>query len=152
MGLVSAPFVGLVNNDVVLERGWLEALRAVLDRDDRIAAVQSIIRGADGTVDGAGIELVDGMYRQRFHGRSIQEVGSGSDVWGVSATAALYRREALEGVSIGRSVLHPAFFAYYEDVELAARLKEAGWSAHLVPEVLATHWASSTASSLGGFG
>jgi len=151
MRFVSARFVGLVNNDVVLEPGWLAALRAIFDRDDRIAAVQSIIRRADGVIDGAGIALVEGMYRQRFNGRPIHEVGNESDVWGVSATAALYRREALEGTSIGGRVLHPAFFAYYEDVELAARLREAGWSAHLVPEVLATHWASSTAESLGTF-
>jgi GT2 family glycosyltransferase len=40
-------------------------------------------------------------------------------------------------------------FAYYEDVDLCARLLEAGWELAVVPEALATHRGSSSAGSLG---
>src|SRR5207245_8051593 len=64
--------------------------------------------------------------------------------WGVSATAALYRRSAL-----GDRVFDPRFFAYYEDVELCARLHEAGWRTVVVPVVKATHRGSASAALLG---
>jgi len=152
MDLVSSGIVGLVNNDVVLEPGWLATLRSAVESDENVAAVQSVIRGADGAVDGAGIEVTRGMFRQRFHGRPVDEIDPCPDIWGVSATAALFRREALDAVAIDGRVFRPSFFAYYEDVELAARLGEAGWLARLVPEVLATHWASSSASSIAALG
>jgi GT2 family glycosyltransferase len=62
----------------------------------------------------------------------------------VSATAALYRRKA-----IGARFFDPAFFAYYEDVELCARLHEQGWSTRVLPVIKATHRGSASASILG---
>ena len=49
------------------------------------------------------------------------------EVAGVSATAALYRRDALMRVSPLGEVFEPSFFAYYEDVDLSLRLARAGW-------------------------
>src|SRR5207253_6804563 len=62
----------------------------------------------------------------------------------VSATAALYRRAAL-----GERVFDPRFFAYYEDVELCARLRDAGWRTAVLPVDKATHRGSASVSILG---
>src|SRR6185436_17847860 len=64
--------------------------------------------------------------------------------WGVSATAALYRRSALSG-----RVFDERLHTYYEDVELSARLREAGWRVAVLPIVKATHRGSMSASALG---
>src|SRR5262249_42369622 len=64
--------------------------------------------------------------------------------WGVSATATLYRRAAL-----GDRVFDPRFFAYYEDVELCARLHQGGWRTAVLPIDRATHRGSASASILG---
>jgi GT2 family glycosyltransferase len=139
----SAPYVALVNNDVVLDRDWLAYVRDALDRDEQLAAVQTIIRRPDGMIDGAGIDISDGTFRQIGHGKPV---GSPLAVaWGVSATAAVYRRAAL-----GRQVFDERFFAYYEDVELCARLREGGWRTAVLPVVKATHRGSSSAAILGG--
>ena len=61
--------------------------------------------------------------------------------WGVSATATLYRRELLH--------FDESFFAYYEDVELCARLHEGGWRTAVVPVIKATHRGSQSAPLLG---
>lgn len=138
-----APFVALVNNDVVLERDWLRHLRAAFTRDSRLAAAQTIIRRPDGRIDGAGISISGGTLRQIGHGL---EVGAALDVaWGVSATATLYRRDAL-----GDRVFDERLFAYYEDVELCARLLAAGWRTAVMPVVQATHAGSRSAAVLGG--
>lgn len=138
----TSSYVALVNNDVVLDPGWLSSVRGALDRDAQLAAVQTIIRRPDGRIDGAGIDVSDGTYRQIGHGA---ELGSMLSVaWGVSATATLYRRDA-----VGEKLFDERFFAYYEDVELSARLRESGWRTAVLPVVKATHRGSQTASILG---
>ena len=42
------------------------------------------------------------------------------------------------------------FFAYYEDVDLNARLHESGWRTEVLPVIKATHRGSQSASILGG--
>lgn len=138
---VEAPFVALVNNDVVLDPDWLAYVRAAMDRDGQLAAVQTIIRRPDGLIDGAGIDISDGTFRQIGHGKSI---GSPLEVaWGISGTAALYRTAAL-----GTTVFDERFFAYYEDVELCARLRRDGWRLAVLPVVKATHHGSRSAGVL----
>src|SRR5947207_3557361 len=99
--LTTAPYVALVNNDVVLDPDWLAAVREAMT--DGVAAVQTIIRASDGAIDGAGIDVSDGTIRQiRDEGTGDRGRGTGRDLscppspvprplaWGVSATAALY--------------------------------------------------------------
>lgn len=69
---------------------------------------------------------------------------SAFEVFGVSATAALYRREALEGVARDGQVFEPRLISYYEDAELAARLRAAGWRALVVPLARARHAGSAS--------
>lgn len=139
----SSAYVALINNDVVLDRDWLAVVKGVLDADPKVAAVQTVIRRDDRTIDGAGIDISDGTYRQALHGAPLGTAMS--QPWGVSATAALYRRAA-----IGEQVFDPRFFAYYEDVELSARLHERGWRTIVLPDVKATHRGSASARVLGG--
>jgi GT2 family glycosyltransferase len=143
----SAPFVALINNDVRLEPQWSARLMERLASDDKCAAVQSVIVNDDASaVDGAGIALREGRIAQLGHGEMLSAVDA-KKFWGVSATATLYRRKALEqGVN---QVFDERFFAYYEDVELAARLRRDGWSFALVAEPLARHHGSATATQLG---
>ena len=138
----TASYVALVNNDVVLDRDWLATVRDALERDDRLAAAQTIIRRPDGKIDGAGIDISDGTFRQIGYGRPV---GTPLPVpWGVSATATLYRRAAL-----GQHVFDERFFAWYEDVELCARLHAAGWRLSVLPVVKALHRGSKSAPILG---
>jgi GT2 family glycosyltransferase len=155
-------YIALVNNDVVLDRDWLALVVAALDADPKLAAVQTIIRRDDATIDGAGIDISDGTFRQIGHDTGVGSRESGVGVkttslvptpdprlptraWGVSATAALYRRS-----SLGHTIFDEQFFAYYEDVDLCARLHEAGWRTEVLPAIKATHRGSQSAPALGG--
>jgi GT2 family glycosyltransferase len=146
MRLSKAPLVAWINNDVRLEPRWLEAMVEAM-RDERLGAVQSIISGEDGRIDGAGITIADGTFRQRGHSLPIG-TPLADPLWGVSATAAVYRRAALQSVSRGDEYLDERFFAYYEDVELAARLAAAGWRAQVVDQPLASHRGSMSESRI----
>src|SRR4051794_18824891 len=109
----TGDYIALINNDVILDRDWLATVAAALDGDPKLAAVQTILRRDETTIDGAGIDISDGTFRQIRH--------VPTPAWGVSATATLYRREAL-----GDTIFDETLFAYYEDVDLCARLHEAG--------------------------
>jgi GT2 family glycosyltransferase len=135
-------FVALINNDVILDPDWLATVRAAFDADDRLAAAQTILRRDAATLDGAGISITDGTFRQIGHGLPIGVPLE--EAWGVSATATLYRRTAL-----GERMFDERFFAYYEDVELCARLHAAGWRTAVIPAVKATHRGSQSAAILG---
>jgi GT2 family glycosyltransferase len=130
-------YIALVNNDVILDRDWLATVAAALDADPKLAAVQTILRRDETTIDGAGIDISDGTFRQ-IRNPAV------SAAWGVSATAALYRREAL-----GETIFDETLFAYYEDVDLCARLHDAGWRTAVLPVIKATHRGSQTAPLLG---
>lgn len=137
----TSPYVALINNDVVLDPDWLAHVEAALERDERLAAVQTIIRRPDGRIDGAGIDISDGTFRQIGHGQPIGEPLAVP--WGVSATATLYRRAAA-----GERLFDERLFAYYEDVELSARLRKGGWRVAVLPIVKATHRGSQSAGVL----
>jgi GT2 family glycosyltransferase len=66
------------------------------------------------------------------------------EVFGVSATAALFRRDALRSVARGGQVFEPLLVSYYEDAELAGRLRAAGFRALLVPLARARHAGSAS--------
>ena len=155
----TGTYIALINNDVILDRDWLAIVSEALDTDSKLAAVQTILRKDETTIDGAGIDISDGTFRQIRswdRGRPARAVGQDAakkrgrdargprDAWGVSATAALYRREALGG-----TIFDARLFAYYEDVDLNARLHECGWRTAVLPVIKATHLGSQSAPLLG---
>jgi GT2 family glycosyltransferase len=143
-----SPFVAVINNDVVLDGDWLATVRAAMT--EKVAAVQTILAREDGTIDGAGIDVSDGTIRQLAFGTpqprnpatsQLSNSPAQPPAFGVSATATLYRRELLH--------FDERFFAYYEDVELSARLAAEGWQLVVLPVVKAKHRGSQSAARLG---
>src|SRR2546423_4448488 len=123
--------MALVDNDAALDRDWPQTVLDAMS-DPKLAAVQTVICRDANTIDGAGIDISDGTFRQ---------ILDSTKAWGVSATAALYRRSA-----IGERFFDEKFFAYYEDVDLCARLHEEGWSMRVLPVIKASHRGSASAS------
>lgn len=142
-----APFVLLLNNDAVLSSDYTARLAARLELDERLAAVQGLVLSSDGKrVDSAGLTWNRrGEAVPLFAGASLGDPPrSAFEVAGVSATAALYRREALSTVAPHGEVFDKSYFAYYEDVDLSLRLARAGWRFACDPGALARHEGSRT--------
>jgi N-acetylglucosaminyl-diphospho-decaprenol L-rhamnosyltransferase len=142
-----APFVLLVNNDAVLEPDYAARLAARLASDERLAAAQGLVLTDDGRrIDGAGL-----AWNARGEAVPVLAGADASaaprapfEVSGVSATATLYRREALEAVAPQGAAFDSSFFAYYEDVDLSLRLARAGWRFVCDPRAVARHEGSLT--------
>ena len=141
--LKGLPYLAFVNNDAVLEPGYLAACVAALEADPGLAAVQGVVLEARGsTVDGLGI-----AWNRRCE---AVQVGHGEPppapeapriaVAGVSGTASVFRRATFE--SAGGFV--GSFFAWYEDADLSLRLLRAGGRFACVPSARARHLGSAT--------
>jgi GT2 family glycosyltransferase len=142
-------WLALVNDDLEVEPGWLATLAAALEADARLGAVQGVnlVAARPELADGCGIGW------NRWH-QAVQ-IGHGEpappadappfEVLGVSATGALYRRSALEACRTARGELFDERLgSWYEDVELAIRLRSAGWMSRCVPRARAAHLGSAT--------
>ncbi len=149
---VRAPFVGWVNNDAVLAETWIEKLLPAVAGEGKVAGAQSIVLLDKTTIDVAGIAIEHGVFRQIGYGLKVGSPRYVTQPWGISATAALFRTQALVEVAVRGAVLRSDFFAYYEDVELCARLRTRGWKFKLVPEPLVMHRGAFSAARLGQAG
>jgi len=128
-------FVALVNTDVRLEPDWLERACAVLEATPQAASVATkMLDLEDSSVvyDAGDILRRDGACEQR--GRFRQDDGRfdhPGEVFGACAGAAVYRRAPV--LELGG--FDERFFLYLEDVDLALRLRLAGWRCMYEPAV-----------------
>jgi len=133
VGRSKAPLIALLNPDLELVEGWLEPLVKVLEADDAIAIAAPPLLTSDGeleeagaTVDAKGVTVGLGGARSPV---PYDEAMTDRDITYASAACWLIRRSAFEAVGGFDPHFAPA---YYEDVDLALRLKEAGFRSRLV--------------------
>jgi GT2 family glycosyltransferase len=154
----AAEFVLPLNPDTIMMPGYLRSLAGAF-HDDRVAAATGkMLRGAPNSVapqvlDGTGM-VVSKSRRGRERGQleiDSEQFNRVSEVFGVSATAALYRKSALERVRIAETEFFDAdFFAYWEDLDLSWRLRLVGYSCVYVPDAVIYH-ARAVGQSKGGY-
>jgi GT2 family glycosyltransferase len=126
-----APVVELLNDDAEVTAGWAEPALAWF-ADAGVAAVAPLVlrndparraRGLAPLIDTAGDEYDRGGFaRKRGHGLPPGRHARGP-VFGASACAAFYRRDAV--LRAGGFPEH--FGAYFEDVDLSFRLRRLGF-------------------------
>lgn len=141
--VASGEWVALLNNDVVVRQGWVDAMWAAAQGAlDPLGMLQSLVVGTEdpSRVDTTGVEITrNGEIRDRSRGASADDEGSTRAVFCASACAALYRRRMLEAVGGANGPFDEAFFMYFEDVDFGWRARLAGWAAELVPDAIALH-------------
>jgi N-acetylglucosaminyl-diphospho-decaprenol L-rhamnosyltransferase len=121
---VESEVVVLINNDVLCEPDFLERLLAPL-ADEQVSMVAGVLLQYDrpDLVDTAGIEL-DPTLRSwdSLWNRPLAELHGAREPAGPCGGAAAYRTRSFREVG----GFDEAFFAYWEDVDLALRLRLAG--------------------------
>lgn len=143
--LARGRYLVTLNPDAFAEPGWLAALVAAAERHPGAGSVGSVqLLDSDPTrFDGVGDPLhVTGAAWRGGRLRPVRPVAE-AGVFGVCAAAALYRRDAFEAAG----GFCERFFCFYEDVDLAARLRLAGWTAVLTPDAVVRHVGSASAPS-----
>ncbi|OGE86077.1 MAG: hypothetical protein A3J48_03905 [Candidatus Doudnabacteria bacterium RIFCSPHIGHO2_02_FULL_46_11] len=127
-------FVMLLTPDIEMPVNFLSELIKPLLQDEKIAGAQGKQvrreeRAGKKLIDSTGIFL--NTSRRPFD-RGQNELDSGQydragEVFGCNGAAVLYRRSALEDIALDGEILDEDIFAYWDDVDLAWRLRAYGW-------------------------
>ncbi len=133
----------LVNNDVDVDPGFLAALLEPLRADPSVGmvAAMTLMPGRE-RIDAFGIELDAGLsaYNRLRHAPLAEGVAAAGVLAGPSGGADAYRRSAFEQAGGFDETL----IAYGEDVDLALRLRAAGWRAAQAPGARGVHLGGAT--------
>jgi N-acetylglucosaminyl-diphospho-decaprenol L-rhamnosyltransferase len=137
-----AGIVVLLNNDVDCRPDFLERIAEPF-RDERVGSVAALLlKPGEEVIDSFGL-TVDATLAgyPRLHNAPAGSAQETDPVLvGPSGGAAAYRREAWESVG----GLDDGVFIYGEDVELALRLRAAGWLAAGAADAIAVHVGSAS--------
>ena len=127
----------LVNNDMVCEPGFVEAMLRPFDRPGVGMVAGVLLQEADPSrIDTAGL-VFDRTMRAWEHlgDRPIVELDGAPAPAGPCGGAAAYRTDAFRALG----GFDEAIFAYWEDADLAIRMRAAGWDCALAADARAVH-------------
>jgi GT2 family glycosyltransferase len=144
-----AEWVLTLNPDVLLLKGFIEALVTAGNMDPKVGTVCGKLLTMSSTFDFPEEPLVDstGIYftpNLRHLDRGSLEVDNGhfrnyEYVFGATAAAALYRREMADDIAINGEFFDADFFVYREDADVAWRAQLLGWKCLYVPYAKGYH-------------
>ncbi len=135
--------VVLLNNDTEPQPEFLERLVAPFAAEDVGSAASLLVRPDGITIDSMGLTADRTLAAfPRLRGEPVAEAASSSPVLtGPAGGGGAYRRAAWANVG----GLDEGVLFYGEDLDLALRLRSAGWRTVAVPEAVAVHVGSATA-------
>ena len=144
-----SEWVVVVNPDVVWTPGSLDVLLSAAQRWPRAASLGPLIRNADGSIypsarvqpglaAGVGHALLgwwrpDNRWSVAY--RQVEDAPVERIAGWLSGSCLLLRRAAFDAVG----GFDPAYFMYFEDVDLGDRLSDAGWLNVYVPAAEVVH-------------
>ncbi|MDR6904652.1 N-acetylglucosaminyl-diphospho-decaprenol L-rhamnosyltransferase [Agromyces sp. 3263] len=145
-----SEYVLIANPDVVFEPGSIDELVAAADADPAVGAVGPRILDPDGSVypsarnlpslgAGVGHAVFGRIWPSNPWSRSYRveydNATRARDAGWLSGACLLVRRAAYDQIG----GFDPRFFMYFEDVDLGARLGEAGWRNRYQPSSTVMH-------------
>lgn len=130
----SELYVFLLNPDCFIEPNYIEEMVSVLEKNNRIASCTGILYRND---EKAIIDTT-GLILKPWHAVKERQKITTGEIWGVSGAALFLRRSALDTLSLPHG-FDPRFHSYKEDVDLAYRLQNAGYTAWCTDRAHAVH-------------
>lgn len=134
-------YIALINNDAVLEKDWLKKGIDVFHNSEfeKIGSVATKIINYHqrNLIDTAGVEWLGFGAGWDYKGLPVDsaEVNRRKEVFGACATASLYKKTVIDEIGLFDS----RYFIYFEDTELAFRLRLFGYKCIYEPEAVCYH-------------
>lgn len=151
---ISGDFLLLLNTDVILEKDSVSKMLELAKEDDRIGIVAPQLLNTDGTnqtsyeatptllTECTNRSLLKRLFPRRYPGKN-QALTEPVDVETVIGAVMLVRRKAFEEVG----GFDESYFFFFEETDLAVRLRSAGWLVKHEPRARATHIQGGSAKS-----
>tara|TARA_Y100000310_G_C20616478_1_gene780907 strand:+ start:118 stop:1074 length:957 start_codon:yes stop_codon:yes gene_type:complete len=157
--LAKSEYVLVMNPDVILSDDFLQNMINFADQHPEAGSFGGktfkLFSAAIDQADQSGLreaiksDVIDSTGLQIYKSRRVVNRGEGKkdkgqydrleEVFGVSASCALYRKSVLDEVLIKDEYFDNNFFAYKEDIDLAWRMRLYGWQCWYVPEAVCYH-------------
>ena len=145
LSMNKSKYVCILNQDCLIPLDWIKNAESFLDDNKKAAAVSGLILNKQGQVDTAGHMLWnDWVCTERFSGMSGKRIDEPEEVFGLSATATVYRYSALKEAAVANEFFDESFRTYLEDVDLNIRLRHLNWESWIIPGAPAIHQRGST--------
>ncbi len=143
-----APFILTLNPDSRPAPDFVDCLlaRATGHPNLRVGAVtgrlvRPVSPGGQVLLDACGMRLT-ATWRHLDRGSGEEDRGqfmAAQRVFGATAAASLFRRQALDDIAIDGEVFAEEFHSYREDAELCFRLRERNWEVLYEPDARCEH-------------
>jgi GT2 family glycosyltransferase len=149
-------YVVVLNNDTKLDEKYIENLVNCANAHPDAASIQPKVLNFFNRerIDCAGILLsVDGVATNRGYGeKDGEKYDKETEIFGATGAASLFTRKALEKTKLSKGeYFDNSHFAFYEDVDLAWRLRLTGFKSFYCPNAIVLHVHSATAGRISGF-
>ncbi len=135
-----SPFaVCLLNQDTISQLGWIDACIKVLERNPKLGAATPVLLTYDGaSLDPGFLEILPATYRSEDGLREMrrQELLLTN---AVTAAAMVVRTDVLRKVG----PFDPIYGSYYEDYDLCARIRRAGYDLGVCTTAEVRHFSGS---------
>ena len=155
--ITQGEYILIMNPDLILHQDFIKVAVKVMQADQTVASVggklyQLKLVTFDNDITTGILEktnIIDSCGLQAFKNRSFAERGAGEvdqgqynqtqEIFGISGACVMYRRQALEQIKYNDEYFDENFFLYKEDIDMAWRLRLAGWSSIYTPQAIAYH-------------
>jgi GT2 family glycosyltransferase len=140
--LSRGEFILCLNDDVVLDTKFIqEALAGFLVKENIGLVSGKILRRNRKTLDSTGLFLsVWRTAKERGYGQADSgQFDKSGFIFGVSGSAAFYRKEMLEAIKKKGDYFDADFRMFYEDLDISWRAHRYGWLAYYIPTALIYH-------------
>ena len=154
--MTTGEYLLIMNPDLILDKDHIKHAVKILDEDQTVATVggklyrlkiSNIIEGELAELEKTNI--IDSCGLRAYKNRRFIDRGSGTidkghfsskeEIFGISGSCILYRRSALEQVKFCNQYFDEDFFMYKEEIDMAWRLRLAGWTSIYTPDCIGWH-------------
>lgn len=151
-------FVLCLNDDVILDEGFIEIALKGFSINDKIGMVSGkLLRGDRKTIDTSTSLSINAKRSRTIDSaglflscwRTAKERGYGSKdrgqfekeqyLFGVNGAAAFYRKKMLDKIKLGSEYFDSDFRIFYEDLDIAWRSQNSGWRGYYISSAIAYH-------------
>ncbi len=145
-------YVLFLNNDIRVTKTFLSILVDFLEHHKDVAGVQSklLLMDAPDRLDAIGAFFTNTgfLYHYGFHAKDSEKLDKIIDIYTTKGACMMFRKSALDKISINGDIFDPSYFAYFEETDMCHRVWLNGYRIQYVPQSVIYHKAGGTSTTM----